>query len=336
MATVTLLSGVIPEPDCPVPRDWTLGVNFSNGTWNNMNPRRNAFTLIELLVVVAIIAVLVGLLLPAVQKVREAAARLSCANNLKQIGIALQSYHDRNNGFPPGYYDVAPWPQDDQGPGWGWAAYLLADLEQNNLMQQINFNLSVGSGSAPIPTVRATFLKGFQCPSDPKGATTFTATDGGSGSWQLAHSSYVACNGNDGVDDNTTPPHTGAFVRGTAGLRIADITDGLSNTFFVGERCTTMSWSTWAGAIPGSSDPSIRSPGDFSGASAFVLGHCGPHLPNDSIVTDADAMSSGHTAGVQFLFGDGSVKMIVNTITQTVYDALATRAGGETISSSAY
>ena len=296
---------------------------------------RTAFTLIELLVVITIIGILIALLLPAVQKVREAANRTTCQNNLKQIGLALHHFHDNFLRFPPGYYDLAPWPQNDQGPGWGWGAYILPFLEQDSVRKLINTSVSIGSSSPPIVQARTTFLPVFYCPSDNL-RMNFTITDGGAQSWMLAQGSYVACNGNDGVDDNSTPPHTGAFIRATSGFRIVDIDDGLSSTFFVGERCTTMAVSTWAGVIPGALVPSVRAPGSFSGASALTLGHCGPHLPNDSIVTDADAMSSAHNLGVQFLFGDGSVHLIVNSISMTVYDNLATRAGGEVVDGSAY
>ncbi len=215
--------------------------------------KRQGFTLIELLVVIAIIGILIGLLLPAVQKVRDAASLVSCRNNLKQIGLAMHNHLDAQNTFPVGYYDPTPWPQTDNGPGWGWGAFLLPYLEQGNLYRQINFNLDVGDPANAA--VRTTYLKIFHCPSDDP-ATTFTVTDGGANSWQLAHGSYVACNGNDGVDDFTTPEHTGPFVRGVVGYRPADISDGLSTTMFVGDRTMRLSYSTWVG---GPTARSIRS-----------------------------------------------------------------------------
>src|SRR5499427_5570591 len=108
------------------------------------NHRGRAFTLIELLVVIAIIAILIGLLLPAVQKVREAAARVKCANNLKQIGLALHNYHDANQSFPPGINAplISGW-SETGSPGWGWAAYLLPYIEQRNLFGTIKFDRSI-------------------------------------------------------------------------------------------------------------------------------------------------------------------------------------------------
>jgi prepilin-type N-terminal cleavage/methylation domain-containing protein/prepilin-type processing-associated H-X9-DG protein len=295
--------------------------------------RPAGFTLIELLVVIAIIAVLIGLLLPAVQRVREAANLASCKNNLKQIGLALQSYHDAQSTFPVGYYDPTPWPQFDNGPGWGWGAYLLPYLEQANIYNQINFKLDVG---APANAqVRTTFLSIFFCPSD-LSLNTFTVTDGGSNSWTLAQASYVACNGNDGVDDFTTPPHTGAFLRGIRGFRITEIRDGLSNTFFVGDRTAQLSYCTWIGGPTGALNPFLQSPGDFGAEITLLMCHAGDTGPNTPGVYDADSTSSPHGTGVPFLFGDGSVHYISNAINISTWMALATRAGGEAISNGDY
>jgi hypothetical protein len=161
--------------------------------------------------------------------------------------------------------------------------------------------------------------------------TVFTITDGGSNSWTLAQGSYVACNGNDGVDDFTTPPHTGAFVRATRGYRIADITDGLSNTLFVGDRTINLSYSTWAGGPTGAQNPFLLAPGNFGAEVTLLMCHAGSTGPNTPGVFDADSTSSPHRYGVPFLFGDGSVHFLSNSIDISVWMGLATRAGGESV-----
>src|SRR5260370_21618896 len=216
---------------------------------------RSAFTWIELLVVIAIIGVLIGLLLPAVQKVREAANRMKCKNNLKQIGIALHSYHDRMGSLPPGYFSNLSGPAsqgpnanctwNEIGPGWGWAANLLSDLEQNNLQMQIRFDLLI---TDPLNAgVRITVLPIFVCPSEVM-TGTFTVVDAnGNPLVDVARGSYVAMNGVLGVTSDAFD-NNGAFLRNRR-FRLADITDGLSNTLFVGGRASNMSSTTWTAAV---------------------------------------------------------------------------------------
>jgi hypothetical protein len=240
----------------------------------------------------------------------------------------MHNYHGAQGRFPVGYCDPTPWPQFDNGPGWGWGAYLLPYLEQENLYRQINFNLDVGDPANA--NIRQTFLTIYFCPSDTL-STTFTVTDGGSNSWTLAQGSYVACNGNDGVDDFTTPPHTGAFLRATKGFQSEDIKDGLSNTLFVGDRTSQLSYSTWVGGPTGALNPFLQDPGNFGAEITLVMCHAGSTGPNSPGVFDADSTSSPHRLGVPFLFGDGSVHFLSNSIAIDVWMALATRTGGEVV-----
>jgi prepilin-type N-terminal cleavage/methylation domain-containing protein/prepilin-type processing-associated H-X9-DG protein len=323
--------------------------------------RRRGFTLIELLVVIAIIAILIGLLLPAVQKVRESAARTQCTNNLKQIGLALHNYHDTNNVFPPGYIDgdtnPANTPNNDVGPGWGWAAFLLPYVEQQNLYNLINFSVGVGLG--PNAAVSQLPLKVHQCPSDPY-QQNFTV-------WPtsviVAHGNYVGCDGwiecfngcggnpqpgpgDDGLSGTFGAAGVGMFYRNSHN-RFANVTDGLSNTIFVGERCAAHSPSTWTGAVTGGRCPAWMStipwttpytppPGPpYDNADydeALVLAHGNAtHLPSaDFPFYDPDTFWSFHTPrGANFLFGDGSVHFLSSAIDPLTYQYLCTIAGGE-------
>src|SRR5262249_32015485 len=177
---------------------------------------------------IAIIAILIGLLVPAVQKVREAAARSQCANNLKQIGLACHEYHDSRRALPPGYLATAPYPNTT--PGWGWGAFLLPYLEQDALFRQITRNQPVQSSPA-IQTV----LKVYLCPSDTPPDTAFAVTDATFTQVALAApSSYAATVGDDAAEaDGETG--NGVFYRNSR-TRMTDIKDGTSNTTFIGDR----------------------------------------------------------------------------------------------------
>jgi prepilin-type processing-associated H-X9-DG protein len=297
--------------------------------------------LIELLVVIAIIGTLLGLLLPAVQKVRDAAARLQCKNNLKQIGLALHNYHDTQQSLPPGYL-ASPAYSDgatDTAPGWGWAAFVLPYLEQESLYRQINFSQSVASSPAAQNPVKT-----YLCPADPTPPGPFAVPDPfGSPLASAAPCSYAACVGGD-ESDTTGPAGLGAFYRNSR-TRLTDVTDGTSNTLLVGERAWSNANGVWAGAVPGGVILRGRlnpNPGSSSAsypAATLVLAHS--HLNNATADTDGglDDFSSRHSGGSNFLFADGSVHFIRSvpgdnadgsyTADGLAFQALGTRASGD-------
>jgi prepilin-type N-terminal cleavage/methylation domain-containing protein/prepilin-type processing-associated H-X9-DG protein len=331
---------------------------------------RQAFTLIELLVVIAIIAVLIGLLLPAVQKVREAANRMSCSNNLKQMGLALHGYHDANGSFPPGFVsrlNNPSWvitPGDcnseapDLGPGWSFFALILPYLEQNGLYQSIRFDLPITDPANAA--ARRTSVKSYLCPSDaaPGIVNVYDCGNPPSASRtpviisDRAICSYVGVLGG-GNASNPDPlcgcyewqPFSGVFHRNSR-IRIADITDGTSSTVGVGERNSGFVQGGWAGVVPGEelvyNQFTLPSPYNASLAgcqnwrpsiTASVV-HSRQYTMNDPNGSPA-SFHSAHNGGCNFMFMDGSCRTLSNNISLTVMRALCTRNYGEVISADA-
>ena len=296
-------------------------------------PRR-AFTLIELLVVISIIALLIALLLPAVQATREAARRAQCVNNLKQLGLALHNYHSSHQTFPPGYVSNFDASGNDTGPGWGWAAMLLPQMEQKPLFDAINFNTPIEAPSNQ--TSRLAVIGGFLCPSDSVPPAWWAMVRDQSGVptqriCQVASANYVGVYGTSdpGIDGD------GIFFRdGHIGLR--DITDGTAQTIAVGERSHRLGEATWAGSVTNAvlfpvDNDGIGYPRAESGP-GMVLGHAGGRFGPGDPNGEVNQFHSRHPGGVNFLFADGHVGFLKTTLANSTFRALATRAGGETIS----
>jgi len=282
-------------------------------------PHRPAFTLVELLVVIAIIGILVALLLSAVQAAREAARSSQCKNNLRQIGLALHQYHDVMEMLPHGWVADAP----EGAPGWGWVSGMLAFMEQGAAEQSlINRHLPISDPANQA--ARELVLNFMLCPSDgmPKqfqpGSGGFPGDNVDEGTpWsRVARSNYIGNFGSFEIED-VPSAGDGVFFHNSQ-VPLADVTDGLSNTLFVGERSSKLGGSVWAGMIPEVNEPMARIVG--------LVDH-GPNDPH----AHYDDFSSHHPTGVLFLLGDGSVRRIDDSVDLTIYRALATRKGNEAV-----
>jgi prepilin-type N-terminal cleavage/methylation domain-containing protein/prepilin-type processing-associated H-X9-DG protein len=301
---------------------------------------RPGFTLIELLVVIAIIGVLVALLLPAVQSAREAARRVQCVNNLKQIGLALHNYEGTHQTFPPGYVSNFDVQGNDTGPGWGWATMLLPPFEQTPVFHAINFNLAI-EDPANL-TSRLPVVNNFLCPSDRVQPFWWAVSrDAATGAplqyiCQVAPSNYV---GMYGIGE-PGPDGEGVFFRNSR-IALRDITDGTSQTILVGERSHRLGEATWVGSVtnalmyPTDNDNIGRYVTETS--SGMVLGHAGEGAGPGDPRSDVNQFYSLHAGrGVNFLFADGHVAFLKATMNYRTYLALATRAAGEVVSADAY
>ncbi|MGD9126568.1 MAG: DUF1559 domain-containing protein [Planctomycetia bacterium] len=321
-------------------------------TVSDRGRKRSGFTLVELLVVIAIIGILIALLLPAIQAAREAARKLHCTNNLKQVGLALHSYASMHNSLPFG----SDYGDHDAGERMSWIIAILPFMEQQNVYDQIDFSVRLAD-SPNKELAEKTVIQGLICPSDPSSSNPIL-TGRGDSPWDNVETSamlsYTACAGPTHFDachycDHATPSPSnyccqgyhlgtvhapsepslqafaGIFGRSRAAIRFRDVTDGLTQTIMAGE--TIPSHQIWNGV--------------------FVINFplAPTNIPINKMVSDDGqhgghvvkkwASTSGyksyHPGGAHLMMGDGSVHFVPDTIDYRLYNDLGTRAGGELV-----
>ncbi len=329
---------------------------------------RRGFTLIELLVVIAIIAVLIGLLLPAVQKVREAAGRMKCQNNLKQLGLALHNFAGANGSLPPAIRGEGSPPYFDQ---WSVLANLNPYLEQTAIFNKMDLTQQTYDPTVPFNITAANqfavqqVVGLFLCPSD---RMTPVTTGPAYGVPVIGPTNYVFCNGT-GTNNGSPWDADGVFVAQT-GFRLTDITDGTSTTAWSSESILGDGPAAVIGAMPAATDVvygfisglplsdsacaaatqwNYQQPRGFMWASGEIRNASYNHFypPNppqwDCVTLDLragqtqftangwKAARSRHSGGVNVGLADGSVRFVANSIDLVTWRALATRAGGEPV-----
>lgn len=310
--------------------------------------RRRGVSLVELLVAIAIVAALVGLLLPAVQAARESARRSTCSSNLRQLGLAVLGYESATRRLPAGYVsDPGASPRDpdtgDRPPGTGWGLLIADRLEEGHLAA--GYRPDRGMSHPDNRAIVAASPPVFRCPSDggPRDPFVVRLRDGSPhpSACVLGRSSYV---GNAGHHEPWNAPHdswehraNGPLYR-NSWLRLARVSDGMSQTVFLGEHSQRISQKSWAGTVVGSWCQPATTVSEPDAAATLLLVHSGPaegeddviHPPNDPLAHVCQ-MVADHPLGGNVAFGDGSVRFVSASIDHDTWAAISSVDGGETV-----
>ena len=313
---------------------------------NRPRPLPRGFTLVELLVVIAIVAVLIGLLLPAVQKVRAAAARMQCSNNLKQLGLAMHNYNDTQGTLPPAFINKGPYGNSGFSFTHGWAPFILPFIEQQQLYNLYRWDYPVYT---PVnQPVVATHLKLFECPSTPQQHRYMTfnvyqvfGTKGACGDYTitlgvnpvLAQLGSVGPAGDLRGALTTTPTPALGLCPNPAGTRLVNITDGTSNTLLLTEvagrpRLWQVGQAGPDQVLEGGPWDHYKGPIILEGSTADGTQKPGPCALN---CTNDGEVYSFHSGGANAAFADGSVHFLKAGLDIRVLARLATPAGGEVV-----